>query len=220
MFITRLFEDPIYYLSVVMVVTLSIVLHELGHAFAAIWEGDETPRKLGHVTLNPLIHMGPMALGALFLVGISWGQCPVEPRNFRHGKKGDAFVSFAGPATNLVLMVLFTVALVAWASIGLETAFNPHFPENVAQFLWLGAMMNGVLFLLNMIPVPPLDGFSVASALSTQFARSSGWISRNAMPLFLLIFIFGAPLLFGASESMINGLIGGLGTLTGFTIGG
>ena len=65
-------------------VIFSICLHELGHGVAAIWEGDDTPIRTGHMTWNPLVHMGGMSLLIFALVGFAWGLMPVNPGNFRH----------------------------------------------------------------------------------------------------------------------------------------
>ena len=91
--------------SKVVAVVISITLHELGHGAAALWQGDETPRLLGHMTLDPRAHMPPISWGLLLLVGIAYGLMPVNPSRFR-SKHGDALVAFAGPAVNLILAAL------------------------------------------------------------------------------------------------------------------
>ncbi len=180
MHLQYLSKDPVFFFSVVVVVMLSTVLHELGHAYAAIYEGDDTPRALGHITLNPMVHMGPLSLASLFIVGISWGQCPVNPRRFRHKRWGDALVSFAGPATNAALCVLFAIAFRAWSASGISLDYNPAFDENVARFLRVGVRMNAVLAMFNLLPLPPLDGYTVAS-LIPGFRDAAGFLERNAM---------------------------------------
>ena len=111
MFVDNLTTDPVYYFTVVFCVTLSIVLHELGHGIAAIAQGDDTPRVTGHMTLNPLVHMGTMGLGLLCFAGIAFGVMPVDPRRFR-GRHGDAFVAAAGPLVNGVIAI-FSLTILA-----------------------------------------------------------------------------------------------------------
>ena len=104
LFIQRAFEPEtqLYFGCVVVTVIISIVLHELAHGWAAIWQGDDTPKMAGHMTADPMVHMGGMSLLMLALVGMAFGAMPVNPRNFR-SRFGDALVSAAGPAMNFLL---------------------------------------------------------------------------------------------------------------------
>jgi Zn-dependent protease len=79
MFFHNITSDPVYYFTVVFCLTLSIVLHELGHGFAAIQQGDDTPIATGHMTWNPLVHMGPMGLGLLNIVLFLFNLIPIAP---------------------------------------------------------------------------------------------------------------------------------------------
>ncbi len=72
---------------------ISVTLHELAHGFAALSQGDDTPRQTGHMTLNPIVHMGWESIIFLAIGGISWGQMPVNPRKFRSAKWGNILVS-------------------------------------------------------------------------------------------------------------------------------
>ena len=213
MFVENLFSDPVYYFSVVVVVMFSIVLHELAHGWAAMWEGDITPEATGHMDINPMTHMGGMAIAALFLVGISWGQMPVNPLKFRHRRQGEALVAFAGPAMNLFLMAAFSLALVLWEAHGPSLTSNDILVENLHRFFSIGAIFNGALFLLNMIPVPPLDGFTVAASLSRTFRGFSDTLGQYGMMLFLVVFFFGAPYLFQGARAMTRFTVGILSAL-------
>ena len=115
MFIQYLFqpEGQLLFLSVVLTVVISIVLHELAHGWAALWQGDDTPRTSGHMTPDPLVHMGGMSLVALVLVGIAWGMMPVNPNHFR-SRYGDALVAAAGPAMNMALALVSLTGLAMW----------------------------------------------------------------------------------------------------------
>ena len=119
LFFNNIPDDPVYYFTVVICVTLSIVLHELGHGFAAIQQGDDTPIATGHMTWTPLVHMGPMGLGLLCVVGIAFGVMPVNPRRFRD-PFGDAFVAAAGPLVNGVLAILSLTTLALLIKQGID----------------------------------------------------------------------------------------------------
>jgi Zn-dependent protease len=180
-FLSLATKEPVYYLSWVITVIVSVVLHELGHGFAALSQGDDTPRVSGHMTLSPLVHMGPLSLVLLFVIGMAWGQMPVTPSRFR-SRHGDAIVSIAGPAVNLVLAFLGLTLLGLWARFGADTI-----PANVFTFLWVFGTANLVLFLLNLIPVPPLDGSHVLASFSPPFRRLM--VDPNNRGLFFVAFI-------------------------------
>ncbi|MDG1137523.1 MAG: site-2 protease family protein, partial [Phycisphaerales bacterium] len=131
-------------------VFFSITMHELAHGWAALWEGDDTPRATGHMTANPVVHMGMTSMILFLILGIAWGMMPVNPYKFRHGKWGRIFVSFAGPAMNL-LIALFVLTVLGFI-------IDPMTEQSdVEIFLLTGGFLNLILFALNMLPVPPLD---------------------------------------------------------------
>lgn len=172
LFITNLFSDNpadrFYFFAVLLVVVISIVLHELAHGWMAIRLGDQTPIREGRMTGNPLVHMGPFSLVALAIAGIAWGQMPIDPTRLR-GKHGDAWVSAAGPAMNLL------IALVALTGLGLLTRFagppdGSGMMQNATQLLWIAGTLNLVLMMFNLVPAPPLDGSHILASFSKGYA--------------------------------------------------
>ena len=151
-------------------VIVSISLHELGHGWAALWEGDDTPRRLGHMTINPLVHMGSTSIIAFLLIGFAWGLMPVTPSNFRHRRWGDAIVAVSGPAVNLVLaVILLTIAGVITATtLGSDTDQQLG---NWYVFFREGGRLNLLLLALNLLPIPPLDGSRILASFSNGYAR-------------------------------------------------
>lgn len=144
-------------------VFFSITMHELAHGWAALWEGDDTPRATGHMTANPVVHMGMTSMILFLILGIAWGMMPVNPYKFRHGKWGRIFVSFAGPAMNL-LIALFVLTVLGFI-------IDPMTEQSdVEIFLLTGGFLNLILFALNMLPVPPLDGSNILANLSNTIA--------------------------------------------------
>lgn len=147
----------------------SIVLHELSHGWAAIRAGDRTPIYTGHMTWNPLVHMGSMSLIMFALVGIAWGAMPVNPSSFR-GKYDDAKVSAAGPAMNLAIaLVCLPIAAVWLAYQGFGAP--DHIYTNFMIFFSLGAALNIGLMLFNLLPIPPLDGSRIVASFFPAYDR-------------------------------------------------
>jgi Zn-dependent protease len=177
--------DHITYFCIVSSIMVAVVLHELAHGLAAIWEGDQTPIELGHMTANPLVHMGPFSLGALFIIGIAWGAMPVNPSQFRHRRYGDALVSLAGPVCNLLQAAIALVALGLWKRYTPMPA--PGLAENGQLWLLIFGWYNIALAIFNLAPVPPLDGSRIMSSLNDQYRNA---LEKFEQPEFLFMGYF------------------------------
>lgn len=184
--------SPAYLLSWIFWVLFSITLHELAHGWAALWEGDTTPRDLNRMSANPLVQMGSTSLIVFAVIGIAWGMMPVNPSRFRHGRLGDAIVALAGPMLNLLLaFVSLTLLGVVIATIDRNQA---NWAIALHTFLFVGGFLNLILFVLNLLPIPPLDGSRIIAAASQQ-ARlfySQPQSQMVALALLVAIFFFGA----------------------------
>ena len=181
MLLQSLVTNPVYVLRFIIIIVISITLHELGHGAAAICQGDNTPNETGHMTLNPVVHMGWPSLIVLCLAGMAWGQMPVRPDRFKDGSKGRMLVSAAGPMTNFALATLCVVV------INVTLSF-PKLPLSL-DFFYMAAHINIGLGLFNLLPVPPLDGFTVFSEVFPSFkpiAKHPG-----ASIALLLLFVTG-----------------------------
>ena len=193
-FIENLFgsqQQQLFFGCVVLTVIISIVLHELAHGWAALCQGDDTPKQMGHMTADPLVHMGGMSLLMLALVGMAFGAMPVNPRNFR-SRYGDALVSVAGPAMNFLLAFVALNILVVWVKTsGIGPDDTSH---NIAFFLRIFASVNIALGIFNLIPVPPLDGSAILGNFVPTYRQ---WMESlgNPMWMFFIVFIvlFNAP---------------------------
>ena len=183
-------------------VLLSITLHELAHGWAALWEGDTTPRDLNRLTANPLVQMGQTSLIIFAIIGIAWGMMPVRPDRFRHGRLGEAIVALAGPMMNLALaFISLTLLGVLAATVGTSATWM----QSVSLFLFIGGFLNLVLFILNLLPIPPLDGSRILAAASPQirnfYMQPQAQIVAFAM--LMAIFFFGAAgFIFGGSQEL------------------
>lgn len=153
-----------------VVLLFSLSVHESAHAWMALRMGDTTAASLGRITLNPLAHIDPfgtvlMPLLQFFSMGIpllAWAKpTPVQARNFHAGKLqlGHILVAGAGPVSNFVLAVLFTLAFFVAVRAGLVS--GPRGP--LVMLLQTGVVMNVFLGLFNLVPLPPLDGSWIAS---------------------------------------------------------
>ena len=174
MLIYMLQSNPQVYFMIVLTIIASIVLHELAHGVAAIWQGDRTPIDAGHMTLSPIVHMGWISILMALIVGIAWGAMPVNPSRFR-SRYGDALVSLAGPATNLLIAITLASA---FALIERSQGYaDPGTPmSNLMRLLQLASTFNLVLAVFNLMPVPPLDGSHILASFHPPFGR---WINEH-----------------------------------------
>jgi Zn-dependent protease len=173
----------------IVVATMLLVgfpVHEALHAWTAMKLGDNTARYMGRVTLDPRVHFdqtgglilaGTAVLNALGIFGLLFGYAkptPVNPLNMRYGRQGHALVAFAGPASNLVIAVLVAIPM-RWARTDaaavdfiLDTPLGGLFWE----VGWMLLTLNVLLFIFNLLPIPPLDGWAVLKGIvPTGFAR-------------------------------------------------
>jgi Zn-dependent protease len=194
-------DDPALLVSWVVWVIGSIVLHELAHGWAAIWQGDHTPRELGHMTWNPLVHMGGWSLVMFALVGIAWGAMPVNPARFR-GRYGPALVALAGPAMNLALAAAAILLGSLWSGYAQDVA-NPLW-RNFMVFFIAGAFLNIALAIFNLLPFPPLDGSRILADFMPSYRRLIEQPNVAAIGIILLIVAFsrGGSFVFDASRSV------------------
>ena len=152
------------------VLLFSIVLHEVAHGWVALREGDDTAYMLGRITLNPLPHVDlfgtvlmPLLLwvsNAGFLFG--WAKpVPINPRKFRNYRRGDIRVSLAGVTVNALLAVGFVLLIALFGAIGQAAPGAAGTIDLLVRMAHFGVLINLVLVLFNLIPIPPLDGSHV-----------------------------------------------------------
>ncbi|QDU62868.1 Peptidase family M50 [Planctomycetes bacterium Pan216] len=156
---------------VIGILVYSVVLHEIAHAVVADWCGDPTSRRLGRITLDPIPHIDPVMTIALPLVLyiVSSGNMvfggakpvPINPMNFRQPKRDMMLVAIAGPITNVLIAVVLALLI---NTVPLFGYFNDHAPQLALRIIAQSVMLNFVLAVFNMIPIPPLDGSKVLAA--------------------------------------------------------
>lgn len=216
----------------VLVLVLAFSVHESAHAYVAKRLGDPTAYMLGRVSLNPIRHLDPVGSVLIPLISLVYGgwligwakPCPVTLRNFKNIRRDDILTSLAGPASNLamattalVLLILFkhlvpggaatmAAAMATEQHVPLDLAGLPLFP--IAMFLYYAVTINLLLFIFNLIPIPPLDGSHVLKNflpynLEQAYMRIGGWG-------LLLIFLFGGSLIFRVFYAPLLNIFNGL----------
>jgi Zn-dependent protease len=188
----------------VLIILFSLSVHESAHAWMADKLGDSTGRMLGRITLNPIPHIdliGTILLPLVMALAggpiFGWAKpVPVITRNFKHIKRDGALVGAAGPLSNLLVAVVATVVLgIVLAATGAQTFFlQIQTPYSLPWWLLQLAFINLVLAAFNLIPIPPLDGSWVLSAVLPPWAARFYDEFRRFGPILLLI-LFMTPLL-------------------------
>lgn len=178
-------------------IIFAITLHEAAHGLIASRLGDQTARLSGRLTLNPLKHIDPLGTVVLPLVmlalgGIIFGWAkpvPVDWRNLRQPKRDMAWVAAAGPAANLIMMLLW--AVLAKLVLNFEEVFQ-GFSMPMLYMARAGITINIVLMVLNLLPIPPLDGSRVLSSLlPARTAIKYNQIEPYGLIIILLLFVTG-----------------------------
>lgn len=184
-----LLRQPLVFLTVLAATSVALLItltvHEFSHAYIADRLGDDTSRRRGRLSLNPLAHLDPLGTAMLFLVGFGWGKpVPVNQDQLRGGgRSGMAKVALAGPASNLLAAVLFALPFrlgLVGSGPSLSFGLAGGVGGMVNLVLEVILFYNLVLALFNLLPIPPLDGFRVALGLLPQrqaysLARLERW---------------------------------------------
>lgn len=175
---------------------VAITFHEFAHAFAADKLGDDTPRRQGRLTLNPMSHLDPVGSMLLLFAGFGWGKpVQINPRNFDRNvsmQKGEAIVSVAGPLMNIVLAFLFTIIYFLVYKLASPAFLLSQTGMIVAILFQTTIFTNIGLGVFNLIPLPPLDGSKIFINFMPYNARN--WIMKYEQVfyiIFLVIWLFG-----------------------------
>ena len=157
------------YACMIPVILISLTLHEWGHAFAAYKCGDNTAMNLGRMSMNPFVHLDLMGFLSLLILGFGWAKpVPVNSRNYRNYKRGEAIVSLAGVFMNLMLVLAFSLLTLFFLWMSVHKSYRWLSSEFLWQILYYGISINVTLMLFNLLPLYPLDGYHIFELL---FAR-------------------------------------------------
>lgn len=189
----------------IVVLILSVVIHEMAHGYAALWLGDPTAKLAGRLSPNPLVHLDPLMsviLPALLVFSgspILFGAAkpvPYNPYNLRNQKWGEAIVAAAGPASNIAIALIFAILIRMADVIGLNQAF--------VSLAFSIIFLNIFLAFFNLIPIPPLDGSKILPrllprGLAMKYEGFRRMLEQNVMlgfglVIFFFVFVFAQPL--------------------------
>ncbi len=202
-------------------VLIAITFHEYAHALAADKLGDDTPRRQGRLTLNPLAHLDPIGSIILVFAGFGWGK-PVEinPRNFNRTvtmSAGEAIVSIAGPMMNFLLAIVFSI--ITFTMLKLAPAFVlTQLGGIILSLLQITVAINIGLGVFNLIPLPPLDGSKVLNHFLPYNAKE--WFARYAQVFYIIFVVLWITGLAGTIISpIIDWVYKGITTLVAMLFG-
>lgn len=196
-------------------VLFAITLHEVAHGWVAYKLGDSTAKMLGRLTVNPIKHIDPVGTIALPLgmvvmslatmqqpFAFGWAKpIPVNTRNLQYPRRDMAIVAVAGPLSNFVMAVFWTLMLM----ITMNTMSDPNLGRGFSTMAQIGIVFNLILMVLNLLPLPPLDGGRVLAGL---VPRSVADILDHIEPYGFIILI--ALLFLGVLDQILGPIIGGL----------
>lgn len=184
------------FIAFIVVATLAFAYHEFAHAIVADRLGDPTPRHFGRITLNPFVHLDLFGMVMLILAGFGWATTPVNPNNLRGNPRTSyAIVALAGPVANLLMAILFAIPI----RLGLldPLASGPALGSfelpSLFQLCFIGVQINLLLFAFNLLPIPPLDGFTILMGVLPPEMAYRLTPLRQHGTIILLVVIFLLP---------------------------
>ena len=166
----------------VIIIVISLTVHEFGHSLMALRLGDDTPRREGRLTLNPVAHIDLIGFIMLLVAGFGWAKpVRINTQALKKPQRDEILISLAGPATNLLLALV--CGLLVWADIALAGSMPIGVVRGVFNVLTQAAAMNVGLALFNLLPIPPLDGshlittwlVKVNVTLAATYFRYGSW---------------------------------------------
>lgn len=162
---------------------VGLIGHELAHALVAVARGDQTPRLDGRLSLNPSHHLDPLGTIAIFLIGFGWAKpVRINPSRMR-GPLDAALVALAGPFANLLIAFVLAIPIKLGSLTGSFDASSPPW-----RLLQVAFILNVVLAVFNLLPIPPLDGYSFLSSLFRRtFPEFFFRVDTNRQPIMLVL---------------------------------
>ena len=185
----------VVYLANFLAILIVLPCHEFAHAFAAVKNGDETPRLAGRYTLNPFAHFDPIGLVMLILLRFGWAKpVPVNPGNFGNYKKGCVWVSIAGVLANIAFAFLICPIYLLVANKGflmINADWAIYINTLIYGFFYSLFSINVGLFVFNLLPVYPLDGFRLYDALTKKHGKVYYFLRKNGFYILIGIILLG-----------------------------
>jgi len=190
--------DTIYRLLIqIPILLITLTIHEFSHGYVAYLLGDDTAKRAGRLTLNPISHIDPVGLLMLFIVRIGWAKpVPVNPYNFKNQKRDMAITAAAGPVSNFVMAIILSVVF------NLLKAVNPNilYSGSMLTQFFIGMLVYAILInlalgIFNLIPIPPMDGSKILGGFLSDEAYYK-YTAQERKGAQILMIIFAVSFIF------------------------
>ncbi|MGG4489488.1 site-2 protease family protein [Metabacillus idriensis] len=204
---------------VVIVLAIAFTVHEFAHAYVAYKFGDPTAKDQGRLTLSPLAHLDPIGTLLIFIAGFGWAKpVPVNRLYFKNPRLAGVLVSVAGPLSNLVIAFIGLAVWYILLSTGALSSLSSGTAESLQQFFNILIFLNITLFIFNLFPFPPLDGYRIIEDLAPSGIRAKmTQFESYGMVVFLILvltpldkytiqpaFSYGTDIVMTVFESILN----------------
>lgn len=194
---------PEYYLLITPPLFFAFTIHEYAHAWAAYRKGDDTAKRAGRLTLNPLAHIDIFGTILLYLYGFGWAKpVPINPCNFKNPKKDEMVVSLAGPLSNFLSALALGMLFRIFVKYGVGSSSEASLVSILFTMVIFGIRLNLVLAVFNLIPISPLDGSHILMGLvPLRYAERVAEFQRIGpillIGIVLMDFVLGTRILWG-----------------------
>lgn len=183
-------EIVMHILAVLIIIMVVLPFHELAHGFVAYKLGDDTAKRQGRLTFNPLHHVSPTGAVCLLLVGFGWAEpVPVNMFKLRHPKRDMALVALAGPAANIIAAIVGALLSDLWTVLLLLKFGDTMWYQAVKFFLEYYVSVNVGLAVFNLIPLPPLDGSKILGAFLSDELYEKQLMNEQKLSWILIVLI-------------------------------
>ena len=187
-------NDLMSMIYMIPILLFSIAVHECSHAFTAYKLGDRSQKLQGRMTLDPLVHMDLLGFISIMLVGFGWGKpVYVDDSNFKNKSRDNMLVSLAGPLSNLILAVIFTIIfkILIMANI-IELVSSTQIGSIIFKMLMLSIQFNVIFAVFNMLPFPPFDGSKVLLHFLPYKAKNVMYnLEKYSFYIIMILFVTG-----------------------------
>lgn len=174
-------------IAYLIAVFFAIILHECAHGYVAYWNGDDTAKLMGRLTLNPIKHLDPLGALCFLFIGFGWAKpVPINPTRFRNYKKGLITTSIAGVVMNFVIAIISSCLYI----VTLKFFNNSNMASLFLCYLFsFSTSINISLMIFNLLPIYPLDGFNIISAFLPYGNKFVNFMHRYGQILLLIVII-------------------------------
>lgn len=194
-------------LQLVIILAVAIGMHEYAHAYISYRLGDPTPKLQWRLTPNPLKHLDPIGFLMIFVAHFGRGKpVQINPLYYKHPRRGELFVSLAGPGTNLLLAIVGILVMLIYIRISGGTPYDAFLAQQdmMIQF-WINfSYINIALAVFNLIPIAPLDGYRLIKIWWPQWAAWMEKYSRFGIIAVIALVYLASPVFVAVSSAIFN----------------